>query len=91
MLVALMPVGAYAALTPGGVENVSDLININIPDVNNVIDPSYLQPMEAGGGGGGEGTGGGGAPRRPAGGGARHPPSQRGDVEPAPSPRLHRL
>ena len=47
MLVALMPVGAYAALTPGGVENVSDLININIPDVNNVIDPSYLQPMEA--------------------------------------------
>src|SRR3989344_7416758 len=48
ILLAFLPVSAYAALTPGGVENVSDLININIPDVNNVIDPSYLQPMEAG-------------------------------------------
>jgi len=48
VLVAFLPVSAYAALTPGGVQNVSDLIDINIPDVNNVIDPSYLQPMEAG-------------------------------------------
>ena len=48
VLVAFLPVSAYAALTPGGVQNVSDLIDINIPDVNNVIDPSYLQPMDAG-------------------------------------------
>ena len=47
-LISLLPFSAYAALTPGGIENVSDLININIPDVKNAIDPSYLQPMEAG-------------------------------------------